>query len=86
MSTYREKIELVPMEPGHYQHFDLERGLMNVLNGMKISNREIPQTLELLLNFDGLPVFESSLNEFWPILVKVQGKMSCFKWLLSDNE
>lgn len=73
LSTYRKKIDLVKMNPGYYQHFDLESGLKNILHNMKACRIAIPENLALLVNFDGLPLFESSTKEFWPILVKVQG-------------
>jgi hypothetical protein len=34
---------------------------------------QIPSEIKLLFNADGLPLSKSGSNEFWPILVRIQG-------------
>ncbi|CAG7821197.1 unnamed protein product [Allacma fusca] len=52
------------VRPGNYVHFGLKNCLRNVLE----SCDSIPSVLFLQINVDGIPVFKSSLDQFWPIL------------------
>lgn len=52
---------------GHYWHYGLEKILKEAVSRFD----EIPTTLSLNVNIDGLPAFKSSSKSFWPILVNV---------------
>lgn len=50
-----------------YWHYGLQRVLKDALS----SRLNIPQHLQLNVNIDGLPMFKSSFDSFWPILVNI---------------
>lgn len=52
--------------PGSYWHFGIKQ-FLSVLHKLKI---DLPKTLTLNINIDGLPLFNSSKGAFWPILGK----------------
>lgn len=52
---------------GKYWHYGLKKVLTNVLPGVIHQT----QTFSLSVNIDGLPMFRSSSNCFWPILVGI---------------
>ncbi|KAL1474394.1 hypothetical protein MTO96_038010 [Rhipicephalus appendiculatus] len=54
---------ITDLAPGHYCHFGLQRGLLRALSGF----RQLPQTLALAFNIDGLPLAKSSNLQLWPI-------------------
>lgn len=54
---------------GQYWHYGLEKGLVTCLQNMDYS-----PIVQLNVNIDGLPLFESSKMEFWPILFNIHGK------------
>ncbi|GBM62034.1 hypothetical protein AVEN_103341-1, partial [Araneus ventricosus] len=60
-------VAMVPIEPGHYSHIGLVVNLRSIWEKVK----ENISSIELLINIDGLPLFKSSCNEFWPILGRV---------------
>lgn len=56
---------------GEYYHFGLKTALQEFLNlasEKEISN--IPSTLQLKVNCDGIPLYKSSSKQFWPILIQ----------------
>lgn len=63
LSTPREVISK-PVPPGHYCHLGLETSLKKIWKFV----REKFDSIELLINIDGLPLFKSSKTELWPIL------------------
>lgn len=73
LSSRRRKVDVIDIDPGKYQHFDLQAGLLQILKDMKMRNLT-PDTVELIINVDGIPISKSSSSELWPILVKVNGK------------
>lgn len=54
---------------GSYWHYGLEKAL----NVCLVNIEHSPEVL-LNVNIDGLPLFKSSKNEFWPILFNIHGK------------
>ncbi|XP_046640273.1 uncharacterized protein LOC124323154 [Daphnia pulicaria] len=54
-------------------HFDLEASLVRFLVALQSKGIKIPSEIKLLFNADGLPLSKSGSNEFWPILVRIQG-------------
>lgn len=53
---------------GKYWHYGLHLALHNALTNVDITNN---MTINLTINIDGLPLYNSSRIEFWPILVKI---------------
>lgn len=58
-----KKVELMELGNGHYWH----NGVQNCLT-MVFKNHTAPSTISLNINMDGLPIYNSSKKEFWPIL------------------
>lgn len=56
---------------GRYHHFGLERSLRHACQGKEFLEDVNVNELSLQVNIDGLPIFKSSSNTFWPILVRV---------------
>lgn len=73
LSSQRGKIELIEMPPGKYQPFDIAVALLNILAAIAGNGKEVPDVLYILINIDGIPLYKSSLSDFWPILIKVLG-------------
>lgn len=59
------KVDIKVVEPGEYWH----NGIIEPLK--KILNTEAVTKITLNINIDGLPIFNSSKKEFWPILCNV---------------
>ncbi|XP_067211469.1 uncharacterized protein [Linepithema humile] len=53
---------------GQYAYFGIEQGLRTCIN----LDLHYANILYLLINIDGIKLFKSSVNDVWPILVKVQ--------------
>lgn len=67
LSTPRETLsEIRQFERGEYWHNGLERSLKRIF-----SDIEENAVVRLSFNIDGLPTFNSSQFEFWPILARV---------------
>ncbi|RVE41953.1 hypothetical protein evm_013393 [Chilo suppressalis] len=56
---------------GEYWHKGLIEPLKDIIIFLWL---EIPESIQLNLNFDGLPIFNSSKKEFWPILCNIYEK------------
>ncbi|CAG9825701.1 unnamed protein product [Phaedon cochleariae] len=55
---------VIDTKSGKYFYF----GILYVLNSNKIDAEVIPNTLEIDINVDGLPLAKTSKSQFWPIL------------------
>lgn len=64
------KIEVFPVPPGHYHHFNLRHILETICLDL---GHKCPQALEIFINIDGLPISNSSFGQLWPILGRVAG-------------
>lgn len=73
LKSLRGKLLFEDMHPGKYRHFDLEASLVRFLVALQSKGIKIPSEIKLLFNADGLPLSKSGSNEFWPILVRIQG-------------
>lgn len=62
------KVNLIKMQDGVYWHHGLKCNLQTVLENTKTALKVI----NLNINVDGLPIYKSSRNEFWPILCNIQ--------------
>lgn len=69
--TPPEKSSLKSVSPGNYYHFGLEKGISFVVEKLSIPVTE--KVLQLQVNIDGLPIFKSSAECFWPILCSLYG-------------
>lgn len=67
MNTPRQ-IDTINVNPGQYWHNGLIIPLETIL---KKIDRELPANVSLYFNIDGLPVCNSSKQQFWPILCKI---------------
>ncbi|CAG9789833.1 unnamed protein product [Diatraea saccharalis] len=55
------------IEGGEYWHNGITHNLILLLENWT----DVPDSISLNLNFDGLPIFKSSKKEFWPILCNI---------------
>lgn len=61
------------INPGLYYHFGVENGIK--LNIYRCLESDI---IELVIGIDGLPLFKSSSDQFWPILAYIHSNGSVF--------
>lgn len=61
------KITTRAVEPGYYWHFGIKR-MLEILKSKAIL---LPGDLTLNVNIDGVPLYKSSKQVFWPILGKI---------------
>ncbi|CAH0549748.1 unnamed protein product [Brassicogethes aeneus] len=66
LSTPRN-LEVMNLDPGSYYHMNLKESVLKDLNSLP-KDVDIPLTLKLNVNVDGLPLTKSSGSQFWPIL------------------
>lgn len=59
---------ILEMGTGEYYHFGLENALKNMLDEYANKVRYQPNSLNILINIDGLPIFKSSKSSLWLIL------------------
>jgi len=65
LQTPRQTV-LRDVHPGKYYHFGLDKGINNILKN--ISYSDIPDTINVGINIDGLPLSKSSSSQVYPIL------------------
>lgn len=59
-------------DPGDYIYFGIQYGLNIQFNlGLACILTQLHNNIELVCNIDGLPIFKSTNQQFWPILGKV---------------
>lgn len=63
-------VTLFDVSPGKYIHFGLKRGLEHNLH-IYFDSFQVPDTIFLNFNIDGLPISKRSLSQFWPILASI---------------
>lgn len=61
-----QKVKIQPMGSGQYWHHGIKNCLNRFFEGNKTKNI---RTVKLLFNVDGIPIFNSTKKQFWPILV-----------------
>lgn len=61
-----QTISLIPLNDGEYWHYGLKKCLEKIFGKL-----DKPITISVTINIDGLPLFKSSKNEFWPILFNI---------------
>lgn len=59
------KCNVIAMNPGHYIHFGLKKGVLNSLAKLKILDSN---EINIAINIDGLPLSRSLTSSIWPIL------------------
>ncbi len=69
LKTPRKVTGIKSVPPGKYFHFGILNSLLRVIGSMR--ERDIPSTVEILINVDGIPISKSSGDQFWPILGKI---------------
>ncbi|XP_061716895.1 uncharacterized protein LOC133524769 [Cydia pomonella] len=67
LGTNRENLQITISAPGHYWHNGLIKCLKRIFENVSC----LPNEISLNINIDGLPVFNSSRYQFWPILCTV---------------
>lgn len=63
----KKPVPLRTVEPGVYWHYGLKKLIDTLLN----SAVDLPKSLDILVNIDGLPISASSPANIWPILVTI---------------
>lgn len=61
-----QSVSLIPLTDGEYWHHGLENCLKKAFPDISA-----PKTMSLNFNIDGLPIYNSSKVEFWPILFNI---------------
>lgn len=61
-------ISIVPLTDGEYWHYGVEKWIRRIMPKLNA-----PKTISLMINIDGLPLFNSSKVEFWPIIFNIHG-------------
>ncbi|XP_062534120.1 uncharacterized protein LOC134203263 [Armigeres subalbatus] len=61
-----QTISLIPVGDGHYWHHGFKSCIEKVFSEIKE-----PVNISIKINMDGLPVYKSSKDEFWPILFNI---------------
>lgn len=67
LKTDTKKYILIPVGSGNYWHKGLTDSLKQILERVNI----VWDTISVLINIDGLPVYKGSNHQFWPILCKI---------------
>lgn len=70
LKTCRES-KTIKIDPGEYFHFGLENCVHTLLQACV--QDKLLDSIEILVNVDGLPLFKSSGSTFYPILVSLYG-------------
>lgn len=68
------KVIVEPMAEGTYYHFGMLKGIISYLS---VSTGP-SDSLQVMINMDGLPLFKSSCTTFWPILGLIKGEATPF--------
>lgn len=74
LKTTSAQYTIVTWAEGEFVYFGLEEGLRNC-----IDIRLHKEKIKLKINFDGLPLYKSSNEQFWPILVQPHHKLAVYK-------
>jgi hypothetical protein len=61
--------EIVPKAGGNMHYFGVAKGILGRMQEQDLAKN---QTLKLQINVDGLPLFKSSSQQFWPILALIE--------------
>ena len=64
--------EIRKIKNGKNLYFRVKKQILNKLNSFTSSNNN--DNLQLQINVDGLPIFNNSKTNLWPILGKLIGK------------
>ena len=55
---------------GEYYHFGITKSVSTVLRHL-FSPKQMPTQIKMQVNIDGIPLYKSSKQQFWPILGKL---------------
>lgn len=61
-----QTVTLMPLSDGEYWHYGLKKCLEKIFRKL-----DKPITISVNINIDGLPLFQSSNTDFWPILFNI---------------
>ena len=64
-----------PIDKSQFVYFGISENLHYCIN----SDLQIDNTSKLQFNFDGLPLYQLSAQEFWPILCKIHDPANSYK-------
>lgn len=64
-------LQIKTISPGFYFHFGLTNCLKNLLELLSKELDVIPNTIQVCVNIDGLPLSKSSTSQLWPIMVSL---------------
>ena len=68
LSTQRTYL-LKPIGSGHYYHFGIGKSICDAFK--RANEKPIGSVISLHINIDGLPLFKSTKQQLWPILLKI---------------
>lgn len=71
LSTPKKIPTVKSIDPGNYCHIGIKNGIVDTLSKNIIPN--IPPTISLNINIDGLPLTKSTNRQLWPILANIHG-------------
>lgn len=70
-----KKLHRIQMSDGEYIHIGVKQ---NIISYLKTLRRNLPTTLKLDFNVDGLPIYKNGIkNSFWLILCNINAKKVC---------
>ncbi|KAK4005485.1 hypothetical protein OUZ56_007194 [Daphnia magna] len=77
LGSIRGKLNFKEIPPGLYYHSGAEAGLLKVMLAFKEMGIPIPNVVQIIFNVDGSSTSKSGYGEFWPILCRIVGGITC---------
>ena len=59
------------VEPGYYVHYGIKNGIISIIKNIPVDIALSFSSLSIQANIDGLPLHQSTVKGFWPILVQI---------------
>ena len=72
-----KEYKIMDVPGGHYHHFGLAHGILERLD-MHPKYVQDNACIEVKVNIDGLPIFKSTIEQFWPMLGQLENEAQVF--------